>query len=101
MEEVEGGLVEGAIEADAEIVGYAVDADVEEACYRCARMRSWGEEGWDLATEADRDRSGWGSDKFGGGDVFEDKAEDGEGEYAVEGAPGRTVRMMQEVGRVA
>lgn len=53
---------------------YAVDADVEERGYGSARMRTWWEEGRDLATEADREGSGWGSEKLSGRGVFEDKA---------------------------
>ena len=101
VEETEGGLVEVAVETEAQVVRYAVDADVEEGGYGSARIRTWWEEGRNLATEADREGSGWGGEKLSGEGVFEDKAEDGEGEDPVEGTPGRTVCVVQEVGCVA
>ena len=64
-------------------------------------MRTRWEEGRDLATEADREGSGWLSEEFGGRGVFENKAEDGEGKNTVESTPRRTVCVVSEVGRVA
>lgn len=48
---------------------------------------------------AKADGEGLGCRKgFGGGGVFEDEAEDGEGKLGVEGASVRPMRVVQEVG---
>ena len=94
VEEGEDGVIEVAVEADAQVVGYAVDANVEERAYGGARVWTWREFRRDLASVADGEGGAWGGEKLGGRGVFEDKAEDGEREDAVEGAPGRTVRVV-------